>query len=224
MAGRPSTKVKEEVTSTDGVIVDNKELLKAQEDNLKMVKMMEMMQKEMEALKSQINSNPSVSQVQEKGLNGKKIKCVNLMHNPLNVSTEPDGRGRMYSFNDYGDFKMIKYDDLVDIVTSYPNTIEKGLMFITNKDAVEELGLEEDYKYIYSKEVLDELVYLRRASDVDLFIGMSKEMQDTTALEIAKLFNLNETMDYNYLKKIKDVTGIDIEEKAKDLKEFDVQL
>ena len=224
MAGRPSTKVKEEVTSTDGVIVDNKELLKAQEDNLKMVKMMEMMQKEMEALKSQMNSNPSVSQVQEKGLNGKKIKCVNLMHNPLNVSTEPDGRGRMYSFNDYGDFKMIKYDDLVDIVTSYPNTIEKGLMFITNKDAVEELGLEEDYKYIYSKEVLDELVYLRRASDVDLFIGMSKEMQDTTALEIAKLFNLNETMDYNYLKKIKDVTGIDIEEKAKDLKEFDVQL
>ena len=224
MAGRPSTKVKEEVTSTDGVIVDNKELLKAQKDNLKMVKMMEMMQKEMEALKSQMNSNPSVSQVQEKGLNGKKIKCVNLMHNPLNVSTEPDGRGRMYSFNDYGDFKMIKYDDLVDIVTSYPNTIEKGLMFITNKDAVEELGLEEDYKYIYSKEVLDELVYLRRASDVDLFIGMSKEMQDTTALEIAKLFNLNETMDYNYLKKIKDVTGIDIEEKAKDLKEFDVQL
>ena len=224
MAGRPSTKVKEEVASTDGVIVDNKELLKAQKDNLKMVKMMEMMQKEMEALKSQLNSNPSVSQVQEKGLNGKKIKCVNLMHNPLNVSTEPDGRGRMYSFNDYGDFKMIKYDDLVDIVTSYPNTIEKGLMFITNKDAVEELGLEEDYKYIYSKEVLDELVYLRRASDVDLFIGMSKEMQDTTALEIAKLFNLNETMDYNYLKKIKDVTGIDIEEKAKDLKEFDVQL
>jgi len=224
MAGRPSTKVKEEITSTDEVIVDNKELLKAQKDNLKMVKMMEMMQKEMEALKSQINSSPSVSQTQDKGLNGKKIKCVNLMHNPLNVSTEPDGRGRMYSFNEYGDFKMIKYDDLVDIVTSYPNTIEKGLMFITNKDAVEELGLEEDYKYIYSKEVLDELVYLRRASDVDLFIGMSKEMQDTTALEIAKLFNLNETMDYNYLKKIKDVTGIDIEEKAKDLKEFDVQL
>jgi ADP-ribose pyrophosphatase YjhB (NUDIX family) len=38
------------------------------------------------------------------------------------------------------------------------------------------------------------------------------------------LLNQNETMDFNYLRKIKDETGIDIEQIAKDLKEIEVKL
>ena len=66
---------------------------------------------------------------------------------------------------------------------------------------------------------MDRVVYLREQSDVDIFIGMEKHMQESTAVEIAKLMNLNERMDYNYLREIKEKTGIDIEQIAKDLKE-----
>ena len=44
-------------------------------------------------------------------------------------------------------------------------------------------------------------------------------MQESTAVEIAKLMNANERMDYNYLREIKEKTGLDIEEIAKELKE-----
>ena len=66
---------------------------------------------------------------------------------------------------------------------------------------------------------MDRVVYLREQSDVDIFLGMEKNMQESTAMEIAKLMNLNERMDYNYLREIKEKTGIDIEQIAKDLKE-----
>ena len=155
----------------------------------------------------------------ESNLGGKKIKCINLMHSVVNISTEPDGLGRVYTFEKYGDYKMIKFDDLSDIVSSYPYTMENGLIYISDREAVEELGLSEEYDKLYTKEIMDRVVYLREQSDVDIFVGMEKHMQESTAVEIAKLMNANERMDYNYLREIKDKTGLDIEEIAKELKE-----
>ena len=114
---------------------------------------------------------------------------------------------------------MIKYDDLSDIVSSYPYTMENGIIYICDRDVVEALGLSDEYEHLYTKEIMDRVVYLREQSDVDIFIGMEKHMQESTAVEIAKLMNLNERMDYNYLREIKEKTGIDIEQIAKDLKE-----
>ena len=113
------------------------------------------------------------------------------------------------------------FDDIADIVASYPNTMEGGLCYICDPKAVEALGLSEEYKNIYNKEIMDRIVWLREESDVDLFIGMDKNLQESTSIEIAKLINSNERMDYNYLRRIKDECGIDIEGIAKELKELD---
>ena len=217
-AGRPK-KVEEP-------IVENNDTNKLKEENSAMAEMLKQMQEQMAQLQAQVEASKSnvVIAQPEKTLNGKKVKCINMMNNPLNVSTEPDGQGRVFSFDKYGDSRLIKFDDLADIVASYPNTIEKGLLLIANKEAVAELGLEDDYGDIITKDAMDELVYLRRASDVDLFICMSPELQKSTATKIAELLNANESMDFNYLRKIKDVTGFDIEEIAKELKEFDVKM
>ncbi len=225
MAGRP--KKVEETTTTDEVVIENKidETDKLKAENSAMAEQMKQMQEMMAQLQAQIASPTQVVVAQaDKGLSGKKIKCINMMNNPLNVSTEPNGQGRVFSFDKYGDVRLIKFDDLADIVANYPNTIEKGLMLIANKEAVAELGLEDDYGDVLTKDVMDELVYLRRESDVDLFICMSAELQKSTATRIAELLNANESMDFNYLRKIKDVTGFDIEEIAKELKEFNVKM
>lgn len=178
--------------------------------------------KKMAEMQSQINNQPQTTIIQQSnnGLSGKKVKIVNLMHNPLNISTEPNGMGRVFTFREYGDSRLIKYDDLADIVAAYPNTMESGCAYICDKDVVESLGLTEEYEKLFDKATMDKIVKLREDSDLELFLGMSKDLQESTARTIAERINANEKVDYNYIRTIKEKTGIDIEAIANDLKDL----
>ena len=179
--------------------------------------------KKMAEMQSQINnqSQPATIIQNNNSMGAKKVKVVNLMHNPLNISTGPNGMGRVYSFREYGDSRLIKYDDLADIVAAYPNTMEGGLAYICDKEVVESLGLAEEYEKLFDKATMDRVIKLREQSDLELFLGMNKDLQESTAQKIAKRINENEQIDYNYINIIKNKTGIDIEEIAKNLKDFD---
>lgn len=214
--GRPpksETTPKVEEKKTDNIQDELIKKLMAQIEaqNAKMAEM----QKQIES-----KSQPVVVSNNNESIRGKKVKVVNLMQNPLNISTEPNGGGRTYSFKNYGDSRLIKFDDLADIVASYPYTMEHGLAYICDKEVVEELGLTDDYTKLFDKERMDKVVKLREESDLDLFLGMDINLQDSAARRIAELINANERMDYNYLRTIKEKTGIDIEEIAKELKEL----
>ena len=78
----------------------------------------------------------------------------------------------------------------------------------------------EEYEKLFDKETMDKVVWLRTESDLELFLGMANSLQESVATKIAELINANERIDYNYIKIIKDKTGIDIEEIAKDLRDF----
>ena len=214
--GRPAkVKVEEVVEVKETETIDYKtELDKAKKDNESMAEMLLKLQSQLNDVTMKLASGV-IPTAKETTLTGKKIRCINLMRNPLNVTTEPLGRGKAFEFSKYGDSKLIKFDELSDIVSAYPNTMEQGLLYIANPLAVEELGLSEEYENIHTKEMLDELIYLRRDMDVDIFVSMPKALQKSTATEIARLINANESIDWNRLKKIKDETNIDIDEIAK---------
>lgn len=200
-----------EINSQDEVI---KQLMaQIAEQNKKMAEMQEQIANSKQPVI--VQSTPT------NNFSGKKVKVINLMHNPLNISTEPDGMGRAYSFREYGESRLIKYDDLADIVASYPHTMESGCAYICDKDVVESLGLSEEYEKLFDKETMDKVMWLRTESDLELFLGMAESLQKSLAKKIAKLINANERIDYNYIKVIKDKTGIDIEEIAKDLSDFE---
>ena len=182
-----------------------------EEQNIKMAEMQKQIENKSQTVV--VNSDNNT-------IRGKKVKVVNLMQNPLNISTEPNGGGRTYSFKNYGDSRLIKFDDLADIVASYPYTMEHGLAYICDREVVKELGLEDEYAKLFDKERMDKVVRLREESDLDLFLGMDINLQESAAKRIAELINANERMDYNYLRTIKEQTGIDIEEIAKELKEL----
>ena len=218
--GRPKKATTETTAKVENTVEINNN------DQSEIIKqLMEQIQKQneqMELLKKEIdnkNSQQVIVQQQGNNFSSKKIKCINLMHNPLNVSTEPNGRGRVYNFPNYGDVRMIKFDDLSDIVASYPYTMEHGFCYICDKEVVEALSLTDEYEKIYNKELLDEILWLRKESDLELFLGVEKGLQESTAMEIAKLINANEQFDFNYLRKIKDECGIDIEAIANNLKD-----
>lgn len=218
--GRPpksaTVQVKKEVekkeVSQENIIKQLMEQLA--EQNAKMAEM----QKQIE--EKSVPQTVVVNNESSSAMRGRKIKVINLMHNPLNIATQPNGRGRVYSFRNYGDSRLIKFDDLADIVASYPYTMEHGLAYICDKEAVEELGLSDEYTKLFDKERMDRVVWLREESDLDLFLGMDINLQESTARRIAELMNANERMDYNYLRTIKEKTGIDIEAIAKELKEL----
>ena len=128
--------------------------------------------------------------------------------------------GRVYTFKEYGDSRLIKYDDLADIVAAYPRTMESGFAYICDKEVVEALGLADDYQKLFDKETMDKIIKLREESDLELFLGMDVKLQESTAKKIAERINANERIDYNYLRIIKEKTGIDIEDIANGLKDF----
>lgn len=178
------------------------------------------MREELEALRTQITNKPQVIEISNTNtIKGKKIKCISLSTNPVNISTEPHGRGRLKTFQKYGQMIPIRFDELEDMVSVYPNTMGSGIIFIADPEAVKELGLEDDYENIHSKETLDKVAFLREDMDVDIFIGLNDIMKKEMALNIAKNINKNEYIDANRLKKIKEETEIDIEEQARKIKD-----
>ena len=112
--GRPpksetTPKVEEKKTDNSQDELIKKLMAQIEAQNIKMAEM----QKQIES-----KSQPVVVSNNNESIRGKKVKVVNLMQNPLNISTEPNGGGRTYSFKNYGDSRLIKFDDLADIVAS----------------------------------------------------------------------------------------------------------
>ena len=227
--GRPAKTKEEVVEKAKTVDVEPQTVqTQTQQDGVDIAELMAMLKEvkatndalkqELDEVKAQPQPQTLVMSSTPDSFNGKKIKCINLMHNPINISTDVNGTGRVYSFEKYGQSRLIKFDDLSDIVASYPNTMEKGLVYICNPEVVAVLGLDEEYENIYTKEMIDEVAYLRRESDVDLFIGMDEVLQESTAIEMARLINKNEKIDLNYLARIKEETGYDIAGLADEIK------
>ena len=202
-------------TDTNSTTVDTNDII------AQLMAQIEAQNKQMAELQEQINAKQSViiqSTNESDKFGTKKIKCINLMHNPVNISTEANGNGKVYTFEKYGDSRLIRFDEIADIVSAYPNTMEKGYVYIANKDAVEALGLTEDYEKVYDKETMDKLIMLREEVDLELFLGLDDNLMESAVVEIAKRINANEQVDYNYLARIKAETKYDILAIAEDLK------
>lgn len=173
-----------------------------------------------EELQNKIDNQPQSNYIRtEENFGGKKIKVISLVQGILNLSTEPDGQGRVYTFNKYSDSRMIRFDDLNDIISNYPVATEEGYFYITNKDVVKYFDLEEEYSKIYTKEMIDGIIKLQTDSDVDFLLGMNKDLRESTIMAIAERINSGERMDYNNLRRIKDEINVDIEDIANKLKE-----
>lgn len=184
-------------------------------------KMLAEMQTQMAKMQEQMSAKTEVVVKQMPSRNNDKIKCISLSPNPVNISTLPNNRGKKFTFEKYGSSWSIRRGDLEDIVSSYENTMKSGLIYVCDRDFIEEQGLDEYYNNsLYSKELLDKLVYLRDDADVEMFLNMSKQLQEATAVRIARLFKMNEHYEPNVLARIKTEAGFDIEQMAQEYVEM----
>ncbi len=222
--GRPPKKT-EEVKTEEVKVVSEKptESLKTEaEIELEQTKkMLAEMQAQMAKMQEQMSAKTEVVVKQMPSRSNDKIKCISLSPNPVNISTLPNNRGKKFTFEKYGSSWSIRRGDLEDIVSSYENTMKSGLIYVCDRDFIEEQGLDEHYNnLLYSKELLDKLVYLRDDADVEMFLNMSKQLQEATAVRIARLFKMNEHYEPNVLARIKTEAGFDIEQMAQEYVEM----
>ena len=215
--GRPPKKT-EEVKTEEVKVVSEKptESLKTKAEIE-----LEQMQAQMAKMQEQMSAKTEVVVKQMPSRSNDKIKCISLSPNPVNISTLPNNRGKKFTFEKYGSSWSIRRGDLEDIVSSYENTMKSGLIYVCDRDFIEEQGLDEYYNNsLYSKELLDKLVYLRDDADVEMFLNMSKQLQEATAVRIARLFKMNEHYEPNVLARIKTEAGFDIEQMAQEYVEM----
>ena len=210
--------IENELNNVKNSLKQNEEALKEKEDVLKETQSalkdaMELIQQ----LKEQVNQQPQIV-VQNDNKAMSKIKCINIAHNPVNIATMPNGQGRVFTFKESGQVQYIRYDELLDIISAYPNTMESGIIYIADRDFCKEQGLYNDDDIIYTKEVMDKLVYLREDVDVDMLCNMSEPLLESTVREIAELYNKGEEMEANKLERIKKELGFDIAKIADDIK------
>ena len=167
---------------------------------------------------SKANSQSTPIIIQGNSPSSKKVKCINMLHHPVGVSTEPWGQGRVYYFEKYGQSILIKFDNLISIVSSYPNTMEQGHIYIDDPQAVEELGLAEEYKQIYNQNNIDKMSAMDSDECVELFVKAQKDIQESVAVDIAKNMANGKEYDRNILNKVKDATGKDIVKLSEDIR------
>jgi predicted Zn-ribbon and HTH transcriptional regulator len=147
-----------------------------------------------------------------------RIQVMSLSNIPLNLTTEPMGRGRIFQFAKFGEIKIIKYDDVVNIVYNHPNFTKEGRFLIMNPAVVRELGYEEDYSKILNKEKI-ETILENGQNALDLYKS-TNEVQRKTIHEflIRKVRDNLASVDTSLIMAIKQISNIDIIAEAEKIK------
>lgn len=208
--------------------------LESKDDNDMIAKLMAQMEEQAKAmakLKEQVDSaNKEKSDLQslvellknsndDKENNNnipKRIKIISLVPNMLNLTTQPNGRGIVYTFDKIGDSKVIKTSDLEDIlsISGYRKQAEEGYFYIDNKEFIDEQGIEVKY----NKDVIEDVCVLGSDVAVDVLCSMDSDLRDSIVSKIADNINKGVRIDRNRLFDVKERIGEDIESVANKLK------
>lgn len=151
----------------------------------------------------------------------KQIRLISLCYGVLNLSTEPYGKGKLVSFNKYGESKTILYSTLIDIVNNNRKFAENGSFYILDKDAVYYLGLSDYYKGILSKDIMDNIFNYSPSEITDLLRNATDEQKEVLVHNtIDKIYN-NQPIDLNKADLIGKSCGINIMNKVSEMKNID---
>jgi hypothetical protein len=144
------------------------------------------------------------------------IKVMSLTPFMLTLSTKGRGRGKLYSFPEFGTVKRIQYSDLVDIMESHQNFLNNFNFIVLDKRVIKRHGLGEMYAKALSKEKIEQILNGSSVSDAfSLFASANKSQQEfIVEMMIHKLTVDPESIDLNLVDKIARVSGIKIMEKA----------
>ena len=95
----------------------------------------------------------------------KYITVISLYSGQLNLSTLPGGKGKVFTFDAFGQPKKIMYQKLVDVMESYPRFMNEGFYYIADKKVQRRHGLDEVYSKLLTKKMIEIYSHNKRHHD-----------------------------------------------------------
>lgn len=214
MAEQKTTTTRGRKKNTEVVVEQNTELEQAKLENKQMADMLKQMQEQMAMLQAQINSqnNGQVIIKQNDDLT-RTVKVISLLPWTYNISTRRLGKGKVYSFNKFGDSQNIKFSDMQDILTIAEEQFRKGYAILSSKKDYDDLGIGDIYNEVMTKEKIEELVALQNMNSVNTILEMEEDMQEVVVSTIAEKIASGISYDYNKIKILED-NGLQINERV----------
>nr|DAK84764.1 MAG TPA: hypothetical protein [Caudoviricetes sp.] len=200
--------------------------LKKEIQNFKSVKEEnEELKKELEEIKKMLSNNISTNQANAPIIindTERDVLFTSLYPGILNLSTEGNGKGEIYSFQHFGEEQNIPYSQARQIIKNNKNFIVDGFVFISDDDIIKTERLEDKYKKILDKSSLLELFEMNRKEFKNIFENMTKSQKEIIHRIVAEKINKKEDVDANIIAIINEILHCDIMaeiENGKDLEE-----
>lgn len=191
---------------------DNNELEQVKKEKDELAKMLKKMQAQMESLQNQFNAqnsdNNNIVVTQSDNIT-RTVKVISLVPNTYNLTTQPNGRGKLYTFNKFGDSLNIRFTDMQDILNIYGQQFESGMAILTNKKDYDDLAIGYLWDSVISKDKLDRLLELKDEESIDAILNMDKDTQERIARIIAQKIFDGVNYNYNVIRVLED-NGIEI--------------
>ena len=150
----------------------------------------------------------------------KYINVINLCACQLNLSTLPGGKGKLFTFNSFGETKRIMYSHLVDIMETSPKFVEDGRFYIAEKRVIRRHGLDSIYEKLLTKQMIESIFNNTKSPDdvSALYKSANKAQQETIIdLTVSKMMN-DPNFDMNIVSAISKVSEINLQKKVDDEK------
>lgn len=172
----------------------------------------------LEQLLKQQEQTKTVSNKAEQIQPNEFIKVMSLLGNKLNLSTQPHGRGKTFSFDRFGEVKNILYSDLIEINNNQKNFLEAGYYYILDDRVIDAESLNDVYEKILDKKQI-ELILSSKDGAIAMFQKANPKQQSVIIGFITEKILNGEDVDFNIVNEIKRVSGIDINEKVQNTQE-----
>jgi len=138
----------------------------------------------------------------------KVVKVMSLYTGVMNLKTAENGK--IFKFNNFGDVHPIIYNDLIQIMSHQHRFCTEGYFTILDKDVVIAHGLEDNYKKILDKKVIENILTYDEDKIKELFSGTTKNIKESIVSILINKINGNENVDKNKIHIISELYGIDL--------------
>ena len=202
---KDATKVVAQVDVSKEVVQDaTQELLKKFEE----------LQKQLAELKAENDALKDTKQVEnndntEELTSDTDITVISQTIGKLVLSTEGNGIGTVYRFEEFGEVQDIPFGDLKDIVKHKPRFAKEGAYFICNPQAVKKLRLGNQYKNLIDDKTFVNLFDKDAKTIVALYESAPKMQQEQVVSLIQDRLDNGLEVDGNVLIKIGQLCGRD---------------
>lgn len=208
MAGRPKkSETAEKTTKTTKAVDNTQEQLKALQEQLaKLMAENEALKEQKENSKIEVNEQ---NEQEEELTADTDITVISQTVGKLVISTEGNGVGTVYRFEEFGEVQDIPFGDLKDIVKNKPRFAKEGAYFICNPQAVKKLRLGTQYKNLIDDKTFLNLFDKDAKTIVALYESAPQMQQEQVVSLIEDRLAKKLEVDGNVLIKIGKLCGKD---------------